>query len=278
MSDTYTTGLTEDVLNHLRDLQTFPVRSYLVAENIDIQVYGFKSRNHAIPQFISLSETALAAVFRYGAVVMMNAPSDVEAAFLDSLSTALVNPYTDIETEILNVSVKPGVPESIRQDDLNILSITAASLEIIADMMAKTVKLDKHELLIADRFSKSKPIASLIAQGNIKHHDKALLNHMGMNLLTEHELVARVQLTERPAVLWENSNLDQLYNVLLEEFEITERKAILEQKMEVISRTAQTYLDVTRHQHGSRLEWYIIFLIGVEIALEVYGIMAPGGH
>jgi uncharacterized Rmd1/YagE family protein len=38
----------------------------------------------------------------------------------------------------------------------------------------------------------------------------------------------------------------------------------------LVSRTAETVLDLQRHQTGLRLEWYVVLLIVVEVLLSLY--------
>jgi hypothetical protein len=55
-----------------------------------------------------------------------------------------------------------------------------------------------------------------------------------------------------------------------DEFEIRERHAALEHKLSVISRTAETRLELIQSRHSLRVEWYLVALIIVEIALTLF--------
>lgn len=52
------------------------------------------------------------------------------------------------------------------------------------------------------------------------------------------------------------------------------RAAILDRKLDLISRTANTVLDLLKERRSSRVEWYIVILIILEIALSVYGLLS----
>ena len=61
-----------------------------------------------------------------------------------------------------------------------------------------------------------------------------------------------------------------------DEFEIRERHAALQRKFELVSRTAQTALEVLRNRQNLRVEWYIVILIVVEILLTLYQLFGRG--
>jgi len=79
-----------------------------------------------------------------------------------------------------------------------------------------------------------------------------------------------VAIAEKPGVLWENAALEGLFIRLEDEFEIKERHAALERKLNLITRSAETLLDLLHNRHSIRLEWYVIALIGVELLLSLY--------
>jgi len=73
-------------------------------------------------------------------------------------------------------------------------------------------------------------------------------------------------------VLWEQPELERLYVRLEDEYELRERHLALERKLDLISRTAETMLDLMQHKRSLRVEWYIVILIIVEILLTLYEI------
>jgi uncharacterized Rmd1/YagE family protein len=57
---------------------------------------------------------------------------------------------------------------------------------------------------------------------------------------------------------------------LEDEYELRERHTGLERKLAVITRTAETVLNLLQHKSGLRVEWYIVALIVFEIGLSLY--------
>lgn len=58
------------------------------------------------------------------------------------------------------------------------------------------------------------------------------------------------------------------------EFEIRERYAALERKLNLISRTVQTVVELLHSKRSLRLEWSIVVLIVIEIMLTLYTLYA----
>jgi uncharacterized Rmd1/YagE family protein len=105
---------------------------------------------------------------------------------------------------------------------------------------------------------------------------RELLRHIGRSLLSELRIVGRVEVADKPELTWDNPDLERLYARLADEFELRERYAVLERKLELTARTAQTVLDLLRHRHNIRLEWYIVLLIIAEIFLTLYELFVRG--
>ena len=110
--------------------------------------------------------------------------------------------------------------------------------------------------------------AELAVRGQSGHSPRNLLRQIGAALLIRHQLVARAEVTEKPELLWDRPQLERLYMQLMDEFEISERNAQLEAKMNVITDTSRTALDLVRHGSTLRVEWYIVALILVELVLS----------
>jgi required for meiotic nuclear division protein 1 len=97
-------------------------------------------------------------------------------------------------------------------------------------------------------------------------------------LLTQHRMVGRVEIEEKPDVLWDHPELERLYARLEDEYELVERSRAMERKLALINETVGTLIDLVQNQRSVRLEWYIIGLIGIEILLSLYQLFGPGLH
>jgi uncharacterized Rmd1/YagE family protein len=84
-------------------------------------------------------------------------------------------------------------------------------------------------------------------------------------------MVGRAEIGDKPELLWEHPELERLNAVLEDEFEIHERLAALDRKLELVARTERTLVDLISTRHALRVEWYIVALIVFEILLTLYG-------
>jgi len=97
-----------------------------------------------------------------------------------------------------------------------------------------------------------------------------LLREIGDVLLTEHKMVGHVEVLEKPDVLWEHAELERSYARLRNEYELRERERALNRKLELVSRTVATLLELIQNKRSLRVEWYIVLLILLEISLTLY--------
>jgi len=85
-------------------------------------------------------------------------------------------------------------------------------------------------------------------------------------------MVGRAEITEKPETLWDNPALEGLFARLENEFEIKERHAAIERKLNLLSHTTHTVLELLNSKHSLRVEWYIVILIVTEILIQLYAI------
>jgi uncharacterized Rmd1/YagE family protein len=150
-------------------------------------------------------------------------------------------------------------------------------LEIVGAALSKSVALAQYETDVSANFDQIEPFAKQLKRSGRGGRDMGqLLRHIGSALLNEHKMVARVEVVDRPELLWEHPELEQLYLRLEDEYELRERAEILDRKLDLISRTAGTVLDLLQKRRSVRVEWYIVVLIILEIAISIYSLFAHG--
>jgi uncharacterized Rmd1/YagE family protein len=85
----------------------------------------------------------------------------------------------------------------------------------------------------------------------------------------KHRMVGRVEVKEKPDVLWDHPELERLYARLDDEYELAERSRAMEGKLALISETVATLLEMVQNQRSIRLELYIIGLIAFETLVTI---------
>jgi uncharacterized Rmd1/YagE family protein len=146
--------------------------------------------------------------------------------------------------------------------------------QVIAHILAKSLVLAHHEARIAGVFDRIEPLAAdLKIQGRIGGQSKELIRHIGNVLRAQHQIVARVETGEKPDLLWDHPEFERLYARLADEYELKERDQVLDRKLELISRIVVTLQSLLQSRSSLRLEWYVVLLIAVEIALSIYSMV-----
>jgi uncharacterized Rmd1/YagE family protein len=218
------------------------------------------------------SGSGLAVLFRSGAVVFFGASPAAAGDYLRQIDGCIRQPLpqADRETELLEIRVEPGAKEAIEGNALVLADASLEKLQLVADIMAKSVSLAHHERGIDRQFERIEPFAAdLVQWGRGGRAAPELLQHLGAALLAEHRVVAGTRVDDAPELLWDHPELERLWARLRDEFEIRERFAALHSKLALISRTAETALDLLQNRRSLRVEWAIVGLIVFEIGLTL---------
>ena len=81
--------------------------------------------------------------------------------------------------------------------------------------------------------------------------------------------MAGARVDDAPELLWDHPELERIWARLRDEFEIRERFAALHGKLALISRTAETALELLQNRRALRVEYAIVGLIVFEIFLTL---------
>jgi uncharacterized Rmd1/YagE family protein len=253
------------------DQAQFRARAVLLGERLELRGWDTLEVLATTPLTLGVRGGGVAVLFRFGAVVFFGVAAQDEVVFLDALRARVANPHAKPEIEAVDVRAAPGEKEAVVDGVVSLDSITVERLQVIADVLAKSLVLALYESRVADTFDGIEPVArELERKGRIRGNADQLLKHIGATLLVDHTMVGRVAVSEKPELLWDNPALEGLYIRLEDEFELRERQEALERKLGVISRTAETLVELIQSRHALRVEWYIVALIVLEVLLTLY--------
>jgi required for meiotic nuclear division protein 1 len=256
--------------------KTLTVRALLLGQRLETRGLERDDTLATNPFTLRVAREGTAFLFRYGVAVFAQLSAIEEDEVLRSLRPRIHEPLEIPETDQVQVRINPAGEDQIEPSGA--ISLEEASLErlqIIANVLSKSLVLGHSETRIASVFDSIEPLAArLQRKGRPGAQARELLRQIGDVLLTQHRMVGRVEVEEKPDVLWDHPELERLYARLEDEYELVERSRAMERKLALISETAATLIELVHNQRSLRLEWYIIGLIGLELLISLYGLVS----
>ena len=250
-----------------------PMRAIQLGETLDIKGLEREDQFSANPLAFRTASGGTVVLFKSGAIVFANMTPIEEEELIRGLGARIIDPLSEREVESTRIVVKPADEELIGTvGALQVKAFDQNRLLLIAEALAVSVALAHDERRIARAFERIEPVATSLIKRRLPSGPKsALLEQIGEALLIQKRLAGRVDLDEKPDVLWDHPELERLWAKLVDEYDLPARARAIERKLVVIRETADTITDLISTRTSHRLEWYIIILIAIEIALTLYG-------
>lgn len=211
-------------------------------------------------------------LFRYGVAVLIGLTPAEEHETIRNLQKRAIGRFDKIEDETATIEISDAYDDQIPPGGpIQIKDLSPPRLVVIADALAKNVALTRDEREVSRVFEVIEPLAAdLAGRGRTPAGRKNLLRLIGRALLVRHRVTGRVEVEEKPDVLWDRWDLERLHARLADEYELKERATILARKLEVVSETARAFTDLIDASRSLRVEVLIVLLIVVEVLITIY--------
>ncbi|MBL8844291.1 MAG: RMD1 family protein [Hyphomicrobium zavarzinii] len=250
------------------------VRALQLGERIDLRGLEREDTFSTSPLAFRTPEGGAVVLFKSGTAVFVGLTPVAEDALIDSLAGRIAEPIeeSERESETAHLVVKPDADDLAGPaGTLHIRSLDANRLVLIAQALATSVAMAYDERRIAQAFERIAPLAERLKGGRLPEQPQAeLLRQIGDALLIQQRLAGRVDLDEKPDVLWDHPEVERLWTRLVDEYDLTVRSRAIARKLEAIQETSATLTDLVSTRTSHRLEWYIIALILLEVVLGLY--------
>lgn len=259
---------------------SFSLRAWFVGTRTEIRSRQKRDSLDAVPEVIMDERGRLMAVYRFGVVVFAGYTEREEGGRLGALGDRISGRFDAPESEALEVRIAPG--ETERVDEEGVLLLNDARTErllVAASVLAKSVVLAHYEQCLAPILDRVERLGEQLQSGRSGAERRQLLQEIGQALLIQTRTVGRVEIAEKPDLVWDDPDLDRLYVRLAAEYELRDRDLALTRKLDLVSKASELYLDLVQNRQSLRVEWYIVILILFEIALSLYAMFFAGvGH
>jgi uncharacterized Rmd1/YagE family protein len=244
----------------------------LLGERLDTSGLERSDVISTTPLAFGVGANGYAVLFRYGVAVLVGLSPVEEDEVVRGLTARINSPFGHIEDEAAVIEVAPERDDQIAPGGpIIVRDLSPPRLLVIADALAKNVALSRDEREVSKVIEVVEPFAAALARtGRSPSNRRQLLRTIGQALLVHHHMSGRVQVEEKPDILWDQPEFERLYTRLEDEYELKERAAALTRKLRVIDETARALTDIMDTTRSVRLEAAIVALIVVEVLVTFY--------
>ncbi len=208
-------------------------------------------------------------VFDYGVIVFWNLAANDQNTLLTQLSEFVKDPLAEKLDDEFTYEAN-GQPVSLRNDHICLPDSSIITRLAISHGIAQSTKLGQYESRVQQTIASTEYIPENIANtGRSGLRRRELAKLRGQLYLTKSDVTLHFDLLDVPDFFWDNPELQPLYSMVSDYLEIKPRIDVLIKKLETIQDLLTMIADEQKHKHSSMLEWIIIWLIALDIAIIV---------
>ncbi len=206
--------------------------------------------------------------FPFGATIFWGISVDDAAKHLDMTRYYELEPLDTVEKDSFTFSY--GEKCRIVENEIILPDHDILTKLSISHGLAQSAKLGAFEDSLLKAFDRNKDLPYDLAKyGKIPLSRKQIRKKMG-ELFIERSLInLHVDVLDTPEFFWDHSDLEPLYTTIANELDIKTRGQILNQRLDLVKELFEMLGNELNHQHSSRLEWIIIWLIISEVVLSL---------
>ena len=207
-------------------------------------------------------------VFVFGTFVCWGLSRNEEEEILHFLKSYEEGSYEFIEKELLGYTY--GEKGAI-VDDCLILPSKDISVKLAYSFaLAQSSKLAVFEGIVKKTTNATRFLPEQLSKhGRIPLSKKEIQKKMGELFIERSSINLHFDALDTPEYFWEHSELEPLYTITVNHLDIKNRVDLLNRRLDVMHDLLEVLDNELNHQHASRLEWIIILLIMIEVAISL---------
>lgn len=207
----------------------------------------------------------------YGSIVFFGIEKTKQNEIINSIRSILKLDRNELKPEMYEVEIDPKSPYKVLFDRIVIDQLNLEVARVLMLNIAQSVALD-HYTEQANSLLEEISIhtAELERDGKFKIKGKNLTKYIGKTMNLKNIIATNLYIFDSPTIAWNDEDLNRINQDLVRELDIASRYKSLQESVQTIQESLDTFNDFRQHAHSSKLEWIIIILILFEIAKSIW--------
>ncbi|KAG7395538.1 hypothetical protein PHYBOEH_003678 [Phytophthora boehmeriae] len=206
--------------------------------------------------------------FATGCAVFWGLTRAEEQAHLVALGAFSVGPVKQVEVEDMDYMY--GDASIICNDAITLSSNRASEKLAVSFAMAQSSKLDVFEERVEDTIRETKHVPqNLAATGSIQYSQSDISKLIGRLFIERSDVNLNSDMLDEPDFFWEDDEYEPLYKKVMKYLSVDNRVQILNTRLDILRELLDVLSQQLAHQHDTKLEMIVIWLIVAEVAVQV---------
>jgi uncharacterized Rmd1/YagE family protein len=206
--------------------------------------------------------------FSYGVFVSWGFSLEEEHQIIASLREFEKEPAA--KPEIDEFTFAFGEAMKIEEDEILLQNKSVMTKLAISHGIAQSLKLTIFEELIQRTIEHTKKIPMDLAQkGKTSLSRRQISKQMGELFAERNFINLHTEILDAPEFFWEHPELEPFYRRTVHYLDVNKRVDVLNKRLTIVHDLFEILSNELNHQHASRLEWTIILLILIDVAITL---------
>ncbi|SBT87403.1 conserved protein, unknown function [Plasmodium malariae] len=225
-------------------------------------------------------------LFRFGCIVLWDFDIKEKEILFLNLKDYLSEAYTENNNEldsmfyIMNIPNDDNELKSIKEVDRRSFKIKNDVIYIYTNNIfeklsysyafAQSVKLSYFEKVVDDTIDKTKSIPECLARtGKIQLKKNDISKKIGELFVNRFYINLNTDILDTPEIFWDHDDFTDTYEHFRKYLDISKRVEILNHRLDIIKDLYDMLQNELTIQHGYKLEWIVIYLICIEVIIDI---------